>query len=317
MQYRRLGRAGIQVSAIALGSWLTYGTVTEQETAQACVREAFELGINHFDCANAYGSQPHQGEEALGQALKPFERSEYVLTTKAFWPVGPKPNQSGLSRKHLMDQVEKSLKALGTDYIDIFYCHRPDPNTEVEETLRAIDDMVRQGKILYGGISEWQPPEIAEALTVQERLKLNPLRASQPVYNMLNRYIESAVLPMCERSGMGLVVFSPLAQGILTGKYRKGQAPPAGTRAAEARVNRSMQRSLTDANLDRVEQLSAVADDLSITLTQLALAWVLRQPAIASALIGASKPEQIQENVKALDVQLTEDVLSRIETILA
>lgn len=317
MQYRRLGRSGIEVSAIALGSWLTYGTVTEEETTQACVREAFDLGINHFDCANAYGREPHAAERSLARALKPYPRDAYVLTTKAFWPVGTHPNQQGLSRKHLMHELDASLKAFQTDYVDIFYCHRADPKTEVEETLRAIDDMVRQGKVLYAGISEWQPAQIAEALAVQARLQLNPVRASQPVYNLLNRYIESAVLPMCESAGIGLVVFSPLAQGLLTGKYQKGQVVPPGSRASEVRVRGSIERVLTDENLDRVTALMSVAQDLGVTLSQLALAWILRQPAISSALIGASKPEQIRENVKAVDLTLSEETLSRIDAILA
>lgn len=317
MEYRRLGRSGIQVSAIALGSWLTYGTVTERETAKACVHEAFELGINHFDCANIYGSEPHAAERFLAEALAPYPRNEYVLTTKAYWPISGKPNQGGLSRKHLFHQVEDSLRALNTDYVDIFYCHRADADTEVEETLRAIDDLVRQGKVLYGGISEWQPHQIADALTVQERLKLNPLRASQPVYNLLNRYIEQGVLPMCEAAGIGLVVFSPLAQGLLTGKYRKGQALPEGSRASTNQVNGSIKRILTEKALETVEELLGLAHELNITLSQLALAWILRQPAIASALIGASKPEQILENVKALDVRLSQETIERIETILA
>jgi L-glyceraldehyde 3-phosphate reductase len=317
MQYRRLGRAGIQVSAIALGSWLTYGTVTEETTAIQCVQEAYELGINHFDCANVYGREPHAAEEFLAKALAPFPRHEYVLTTKAFWPVSDKPNQSGLSRKHLFHQVDESLRALKTDYVDIFYCHRFDPNTEVEETLRALDDLVQQGKILYAGISEWQPPEIMEAISVQERLQLRPLRASQPVYNLLNRYIEPGVLPLCEQAGMGLVVFSPLAQGLLTGKYRRGQAIPPGSRAADPAVKSSVERLLTDDRLAKVEQLAALAAELGLTLSQLALAWVLRQPAIASALIGASKPEQIRENVKAVEVTLTPEVLARIDAIVA
>lgn len=315
MQYRRLGRAGIEVSAIALGSWLTYGTVTDEKVAESCVHTAFEAGINHFDCANAYGNEPHAAERFLAKALAPFSRNEYVLTTKAFWPVSPKPNQRGLSRKHIFHQVEESLKALETDYVDIFYCHRSDPSTEIEETLRAIDDLVRQGKVLYGGISEWQPHEIAQALVVQERLGLNPLRASQPVYNLLNRYIEAAVLPMCEASGIGLVVFSPLAQGLLTGKYRRGQEPPQGSRATSFPHIR--ERLAAQADWDRVEQLSGVAGDLGVTLSQLALAWVLRQPAICSALTGASRPEQILENVKALDVALDPSTLERIENILA
>jgi aryl-alcohol dehydrogenase-like predicted oxidoreductase len=317
MQYRRLGRAGIEVSAIALGSWLTYGTVTEENTATACVRTAFEEGINHFDCANAYGSEPHAAERFLARALKPFDRSEYVLTTKAFWPVGPKPNQRGLSRKHLKHQVEESLKALGTDYVDIFYCHRADPNTEIEETLRALDDLVHEGKVLYAGISEWQPAQIAEALLIQEHLKLNPIRASQPVYNLLNRYIEAAVLPLCEKAGIGLVVFSPLAQGLLTGKYRKGEEPPQGSRASVAKVRGSIAGMLTDENLARVEALAGVATELQLTLSQLALAWILRQPGIASALIGATNPSQNHENVKAVDVRLDEETLARIDAILA
>lgn len=317
MKYRRLGRSGIQVSEIALGSWLTYGTATEKDTAVACIREAYDQGINHFDCANVYGSRPHAAEEFLSEALSSYRRSDYVLTTKAFWPISDKVNQGGLSRKHIFDQVDESLRALKTDYVDIFYCHRADPNTEVEETLRAIDDLVRQGKILYGGISEWQPNQIADALTVQERLQLNPLRASQPVYNLLNRYIEPGVLPVCEQGGIGLVVFSPLAQGVLTGKYRKGQSLPEGSRASNSSVNWSMQRALTDDTYEKVEQLIGVAEDLNISLGQLALAWVLRQPAIASALIGASRPEQIQENVKAVDVKLSQETLDRIETILS
>ncbi len=317
MQYRRLGKAGIEVSAIALGSWLTYGTVTDQAVGEQCVRAAFDAGINHFDCANAYGSEPHAAERFLGQALSSFPRSEYVLTTKAFWPVGPKPNQKGLSRKHLFHEVETSLKALGTDYVDIFYCHRADPFTEIDETLRAIDDLVRQGKVLYGGISEWQPAQIAEALTVEARLGLHRLRASQPAYNLWNRYIEAAVLPMCDANGIGLVVFSPLAQGLLTGKYRQGQSVPAGSRWGESRVNGSMARLMSDANLNRVEQLLDLATTLGMSLSQLALAWILRQPAIASALIGASRPEQIHENIKAVDIRLDPAILSQIDTILA
>jgi len=317
MKYRRLGKAGIQVSEIALGSWLTYGTVTERENGIQCVRQAFEVGINHFDCANVYGHEPHAAEMFLKEALAPFKRDEYVLTTKAFWPVGDKPNQRGLSRKHLFEQIDQSLKALGTDYVDIFYCHRADPETDVEETLWALDDLVRQGKVLYTGISEWAPQQISEALAVQAARGFRPLRASQPVYNMFNRYIEAAVLPQCEQAGMGVVVFSPLAQGVLTGKYRRGEAPPPGSRAATEGVKHFVARFLTDEILAKVERLSGVARDLGITLSQLALAWVLRQPAISSALIGASRPEQILENVKAVDITLDADTLARIESILA
>lgn len=316
MKYRRLGKSGIEVSAIALGSWLTYGTVTEQKTAEDCVHQAYELGINHFDCANAYGHEPHAAERFLAGALAPYDRSSYVLTTKAFWPVGQHPNQGGLSRKHIFHQVDESLRALGTDYVDIFYCHRADPNTEVEETLRAIDDLVAQGKILYGGISEWEPQQIAALLRTEERLGLRKIRASQPVYNLFNRYIETAVLPMCEEAGIGLVVFSPLAQGLLTGKYRKGQPIPEGSRAATERVKGSISRMLDEERLDRVEQLSGLAAEFGISLSQLALAWILRKPQISSALIGASRPEQIVENVKACDVTLDQATLDRIDRIV-
>lgn len=316
MKYRRLGKSGIKVSEIALGSWLTYGTVTEQNTAESCVHHAYELGINHFDCANVYGSTPHAAERFLNQALAPFARDSYVLTTKAFWPVGPGVNDRGLSRKHLIAQLDQSLEALGTDYVDIFYCHRYDPDTEMEEILGTIDDQVRAGKILYGGVSEWPAEKIAKAVTVQTALALHPLRASQPVYNMFSRYIEQAVLPLCEQSGIGVVVFSPVAQGLLTGKYRKGQALPEGSRATTKEVSNFITRYLTEENLDKIEALLLVAQDLGLSLSQLALAWILRQPGIASALIGASRPEQITENVKAVDVQLSADVLRRIEDIL-
>ncbi len=316
MKYRRLGKSGIKVSEIALGSWLTYGTVTEQDTAEACVHHAYELGINHFDCANVYGSAPHDAERFLGKALSSFSRDSYVLTTKAFWPAGPGVNDRGLSRKHLITQLDQSLQALGTDYVDIFYCHRYDPDTEMEEILSTIDDMVRQGKIRYGGVSEWPAEKIAEAVRVQSDLKLHPLRASQPVYNMFSRYIEQAVLPLCEENGLGVVVFSPIAQGLLTGKYRKGQAHPAGSRAMTKEVSNFITRYLTDEYLERVEALLVLSEELGISLSQLALAWVLRNPGISSALIGASRPEQITENVKAVDVRLTRETLTQIEEIL-
>ncbi len=316
MQYRRLGKAGIKVSEIALGSWLTYGTVTEQSVGEACVHKAYELGINHFDCANAYGSEPHAAERFLKDALAPFGRESYVLTSKAFWPVGPTPNAQGLSRKHLIHQVDESLRALGTDYLDIFYCHRYDPDTEIEEVLYTLDDLVRQGKILYPGISEWPVSKIAEAIQIVEKRGLHRIRASQPVYNLFNRYIEQGVLPLCEENGMGLVVFSPLAQGLLTGKYRRGQAFPEGSRAATPRVSGFITRMLEDKTYDRIEALQTVAKDVGMSLSQLALTWVLRQPGIASALIGASHPEQVAENVQAVGKTLSPEVLERIESIL-
>jgi aryl-alcohol dehydrogenase-like predicted oxidoreductase len=316
MEYRRLGKSGLKVSEIALGSWLTYGTVTEVEQSIACVKQAYELGINHFDCANVYGATPHAAEEVLGKALADFPRESYVLTTKAFWPVGDGPNDRGLSRKHIVQEVEKSLRALNVDYIDIFYCHRYDPDTDLEETLRAIDDLISQGKILYAGFSEWPADKIAEGVRLQKELGLHKFVASQPVYNMFNRYIESAVIPICDNAGIGQVVFSPLAQGVLTGKYKKGQPAPEGSRAATPRVSKFVERYLSDDILDKVDRLQAIAKELDLTLAQLALAWVLRLPSVSSALIGASRPEQIVENAKASGVRLSEDALEAIENVL-
>ncbi|WP_026961478.1 aldo/keto reductase family protein [Alicyclobacillus herbarius] len=316
MEYRRLGKSGVKVSEIALGSWLTYGTVTEQEKAIACVKEAYEQGINHFDCANMYGATPHAAEEVLAQALRPYRRDSYVLTTKAFWPVGEGVNDRGLSRKHIFSQVEQSLRALNTDYVDIFYCHRFDPETDLEETLRALDDLVRQGKVLYIGFSEWPVERIAEAIQLQKELNLHKFVVSQPEYSMFNRKIETAVIPVCDTAGIGQVVWSPLAQGVLTGKYRKGSALPSDSRATTEKVNRSIQKYLTDAYLDKVEKLIEVANEAGYSLAQLALAWVLRLPSVSSALIGASRPEQVAENVKASGLKLDEATLEKIDAIL-
>jgi aryl-alcohol dehydrogenase-like predicted oxidoreductase len=317
MEYRRLGKSGIKVSEIALGSWLTYGTVTEKEQAIATVHKAYELGVNHFDCANMYGATPHAAEEVLGDALREFPRDSYILTTKAFWPVGQGVNDRGLSRKHIISEVEKSLQAFNTDYVDIFYCHRYDPETDLEETLRAIDDLIAQGKVLYGGVSEWQPHQIADAVQLTRELGLHKLAASQPIYNMLERYIEPAVIPICEDAGIGQVVFSPLAQGVLTGKYKSGQPAPSGSRAATPGVQKAISRWLDERILEKVEQLGSIAEKADLTLAQMALAWVLRQPNAASALIGASRPEQVEENVKASGVKLSDELLSEIANVLA
>jgi L-glyceraldehyde 3-phosphate reductase len=316
MEYRRLGKSGIQVSEIALGSWLTYGTVTEKERAIACVKTAYEEGINHFDCANVYGKTPHAAEEVLGEALSSYRRDSYILTTKAYWPTGDGVNDRGLSRKHILSQVNQSLKALNVDYVDIFYCHRYDPNTDLEETLRALDDLVAQGKILYAGLSEWPADRIAAGVHLQKQVGLHKFAASQPVYNMFNRYIESAVVPICDEAGIGQVVFSPLAQGVLTGKYKKGEPLPQGSRASTEGVSHFVERFLDDQHLAKVESLREVAVDAGLSLAQLALAWVLRLPSVSSALIGASRPEQVQENVKAAGVKLEQAILKRIEDIL-
>ena len=231
MKYRRLGRTGLKVSEVSLGSWLTYGGYVERENAVNAIKTAYDLGINFFDTANVY--EKGAAEVLVGETLKAYPRESYVLATKAFWPMGDGPNDRGLSRKHIMEQAHASLKRLGHDYVDIFYCHRHDPETPLDETLRAIDDLVRQGKVLYVGVSEWQASQIAEALTVADRYLLDRIVVNQPIYNMFERYIEKEIIPLSERSGIGQVVFSPLAQGLLTGKYTSASDIPADSRAAK------------------------------------------------------------------------------------
>ncbi len=315
MKYRRLGNTGLKVSEIGLGSWLTYGTAAEQKAADECVAAAFECGINFFDTANAYNRG--EGEKAIGAALRPYKRSDYVLSTKVFFPMGDGANDRGLSRKHIMEQCEASLRRLGTDYIDVYFCHRFDQDTPVEETLRALDDLTAQGKILYAAVSEWSAAQIAAASGISHRLNLRPLASNQPIYNMFERYIEQEVLEVSREAGLGQVVFSPLAQGILTGKYKPGQQAPAGTRGADDSVNGVIRSYLRDDVLGVVAQLDEVAAGLGVKLSQLALAWVLRQPDVSSALIGASKPAQVQENAQAVDIVLLPDTLETIDRILS
>ncbi|MCY9666107.1 aldo/keto reductase family protein [Paenibacillus alginolyticus] len=314
MKYRNVGRSGLKVSEISLGSWLTYGTAAEQKAADACIAQAFESGINFFDTANAYNRG--EGEKAMGAALKPYERSSYVLSSKVYFPMGEGPNDRGLSRKHIFEQCDASLKRLGVEYIDLYFCHRYDIHTPLEETLRALDDLVAQGKIMYAAVSEWNGAQITEAAGIAERLRLRPLISNQPIYNMFERYIEREVLPVSAQKGLGQVVFSPLAQGILTGKYKLGQPIPTESRAANDSVNSFINSYLNDQVLQVVHDLEQVAQQLNISLAQLALAWVLRQPGVSSALIGATRPEQIEENVKAVDVELGPETLEQIEVIL-
>lgn len=311
MRYRRLGGSGLKVSEISLGSWLTYGGYVERENAVNSIKTAYDLGINFFDTANAY--EKGAAEELVGKALKAYPRESYVLATKAFWPMGEGPNDRGLSRKHITEQVNASLKRLGHDYVDIFYCHRHDPETPLHETLRAIDDLIRQGKVLYAGVSEWQASQIAEALGVADRYLLDRIVVNQPVYNMFDRYIEKEVIPLCERSGIGQVVFSPLAQGLLTGKYTSATDIPQDSRAAKLD---GIRKRITEEKIAKVQQLEAIASELEVTVGNLALAWILSKENIASALVGASRPEQVTENAKASGIDLSEDVLSRIEEIL-
>jgi aryl-alcohol dehydrogenase-like predicted oxidoreductase len=314
MEYRRLGGSGVKVSEISLGSWLTYGGSVAERQATDCIHRAYDLGINFFDTANVYVRGA--AEKIVGNALKGFDRDSYFLATKVYFPMGEGPNDRGLSRKHITEQCHASLKRLGVDYVDLYQCHRYDEETPLEETLRALDDLVRQGKVLSVGVSEWTADQIGEALRIAKEMNLDRIVSNQPRYNMLQRGIEDAVIPLSEREGVGQVVFSPLAQGILTGKYRPGEAPGEGTRAADPESSRFMRRLMNEEVLTAVDGLRAVASEAGLTMTQLALAWVLRRPNVSSAIIGASRPEQVEDNAAASGVELPPEALGRIDEIL-
>ena len=314
VEYRRLGKSGVKVSEISLGSWLTYGGSVAEEQAAACIDRAYEIGINFFDTANVY--MRGAAEEIVGRALRGFERDSYFLATKVYFPMGEGPNDRGLSRKHITEQCDASLRRLGVDYVDLYQCHRYDENTPLEETLRALDDLVRQGKVLYIGVSEWTADQISDAMRIAGEMNLDRLVSNQPQYNMVQRRIESEVIPLCEREGVGQVVFSPLAQGVLTGKYRPGDAPEQGTRAADPESNRFMQQLMNEEVLSAVDGLRSVASEAGLSMPQLALAWVLRQENVSSAIIGASRPEQVDDNAAASGVDLSADMVSEIDRIL-
>ena len=314
MEYRRLGSSGLKVSEVCLGSWLTYGGAVDDRTAEACVDKAFEVGINFFDTANVYAGG--KAEEVWGRILRKYDRDDYVIATKVYFPMGDGPNDRGLSRKHIREQCDRSLKRLGLDYIDLYQCHRYDNETPLEETLRALDDLISAGKVLYVGFSEWPVSRIAEAVYIQKQLGLDPFVSSQPYYNILGRGIEKEVMPTCWRHGIGQIVFSPLAQGVLTGKYQPGQPPPPGTRAADPRQNMFLNRGqLDDEMLRKVQQLRPMAEREGLTMAQLALAWILRREEVSSVIIGASRPEQIEENAAASGKTLSPETLEEIDQL--
>ncbi|MDF0726286.1 aldo/keto reductase family protein [Cytobacillus sp. S13-E01] len=314
MKYRRLGRSGLKVSEISLGSWLTFGKTVDANVASETIHKAYELGVNFFDSANVY--ERGEGERILAKSLKDYKRESYVISTKAFWPMGDGPNDRGLSRKHIIEQVHASLKRMDLDYVDIFYCHRYDHETPVDETLRAIDDLIRQGKILYAGVSEWSAAQIQEAVSVADKYLLDRIIVNQPQYNMFHRDIEDEIIPVSDKNGISQVVFSPLAQGVLTGKYKGGQIP-SGSRGANEKVNTWVKQIINDIVLTKLDRLEEIANAIEVTLPELALAWILRQPNVASTLVGASNPEQIAANVRASNVVLSFETLQRIEQVLA
>lgn len=315
MNYRNLGKYGLKVSEVALGSWLTYGGATEDSAARACIERAYDIGINFFDTANVYAAG--ESEKVVGRVLSAYSRESYVLATKAFFPMGDGPNDRGLSRKHLFEQCHASLKRLGCDYIDLYQCHRYDESTPLEETMFALDDLCRQGKILYYGVSEWSAAQILAAVDLAKTEHLHPIVSNQPRYNMLGRDIEAEVIPASESAGIGQVVFSPLAQGILTGKYRPGAPLPEGSRAADSRQNYFMgQGKLDEDVLEKVQRLVPVAEGLGMSMAQLALVWCLRQKNVSSVIIGATKPSQVDDNAAASGKSIPQDVLARIDSVL-
>jgi aryl-alcohol dehydrogenase-like predicted oxidoreductase len=314
MEYRHLGRSGLKISEIAYGNWITHGSQVEEEAARACVAAALDEGITSFDTADAYAGT--KAEEVLGRALHGVRRESLEIFTKLYWPVGPGPNDSGLSRKHIMESVHGSLRRLQTDYVDLYQAHRYDHETPLEETLRAFDDLVRQGKVLYVGVSEWRAEEIASALRIAAEMGFDRIVSNQPQYNMLWRVIEAEVLPLCQKEGIGQIVFSPIAQGVLTGKYLPGSPAPAGSRATDAGGSRFIERVLTEDVLTRVQQLKPIADEAGLTLAQLAVAWTLQNPGVSAAIVGATRPQQLRENVRASGIRLDEAVLRRIDDVL-
>jgi aryl-alcohol dehydrogenase-like predicted oxidoreductase len=315
MEFRGLGKSGLQISEIAYGNWLTHGSQVEQDQALACVRQALEVGITTFDTADTYADT--KAESVLGQALKGERREGLEIFTKVYFPMGqPGRNDHGLSRKHIHESINGSLHRLGTDYVDLYQAHRFDDQTPLEETMEAFADVVRQGKALYIGVSEWNAAQLREGHRLARELRI-PFVSNQPQYNMLWRVIEGEVIPTSLALGIGQIVWSPIAQGVLTGKYQPGQAPPAGSRATDRRGGSEMIGAwLKDPVLAAVQQLTPLAREAGLTMAQLAVAWVLQNPAVSAAIIGASRPEQVLENAKAAGVKLEAALLDAIDDVL-
>ncbi|QFG25780.1 aldo/keto reductase family protein [Actinomadura sp. WMMB 499] len=315
MEFRHLGRSGLKVSEIAYGNWLTHGSQVEEDAANECVRAALDEGVTTFDTADAYAGT--RAEAVLGRALQGQRREGLEIFTKVYWPTGPGQNDRGLSRKHIMESLNGSLRRLGTDYVDLYQAHRFDHETPLEETLRAFDDLVRQGKVLYVGVSEWRAEQIEAALKIAGEMGFDRIVSSQPQYSMLWRVIEEEVVPLCEREGIGQIVWSPIAQGVLTGKYKPGQPLPEGSRATDDKGGSDMiRRYMSDDLLTRVQELRPIADELGLSMAQLAIAWTLQNPNVSAAIVGASRPGQVRDNVKAAGVKLDADVLRRIDDVL-
>ena len=315
MEFRHLGSSGLKISEITYGNWLTHGSQVENDVATQCVRAALDEGISTFDTADVYANT--KAESVLGEALKGERRESLEIFTKVYWPTGPRgKNDTGLSRKHIMESIDGSLERLQTDYVDLYQAHRYDVETPLEETMQAFADVVRQGKALYIGVSEWTAEQIRAGHALAQDLGIQ-LVSSQPQYSMLWRVIEDEVVPTCAELGISQIVWSPIAQGVLSGKYKPGQAPPEGSRATDEKGGADMiKRFLEDDVLDRVQQLEPVAKELDLSMAQLAIAWVLQNDNVAAALVGASRPEQVSENVKAAGVRIPDELMTKIDEAL-
>jgi aryl-alcohol dehydrogenase-like predicted oxidoreductase len=313
MEFRHLGRSGLVISELTYGNWITHGGQVEEEAARACVQAALDAGITTFDTADVYAHGA--AEEVLGRALKGERREGLEIFTKVYWPMGEGKNDRGLSRKHIMESIDASLGRLQTDYVDLYQAHRYDYATPLEETMEAFADIVRAGKAHYIGVSEWTADQIRRGHALARELKIQ-LVSSQPQYSALWRVIEAEVVPACEELGIGQIVWSPLAGGVLTGKYLPGQPAPEGSRGADPRYGRFVESWMKDEVLERVQDLSKVADEAGLNLPQLALAWVLQHPNVSAAIIGATRPEQVESNVKAAGVKLDPELYAKVNELL-
>ena len=314
MRYRKMGKWGVKLSAVGLGSYLTIGFKLDEKTSRETIKKAYESGINFFDTADQYALG--EAEKVLGKYLSEYDRTTLFILSKCFAPISNDPNDRGLSAKHIFESCHKSLKRLRTDYLDVFMCHRPDPDTPLEETIRAMEDLARQGKILYWGISEWPAQHIVRANRVAHDIGARPIGVNEPRYSLLYRYPERNLFPATQAEGIGNVVFSPLAHGMLTGKYKPGEDAPPGTRAADEDINQIIKKLYwTEGNKEKGQELVKIASDLGVSAAQLAIAWCLRNPAVTSVITGASRVSQVEDNVKAAEIDVPDDVAEKIEKL--
>ncbi len=321
MEYRKMGKWGVKLSCLGFGSYLNLGHKSDNKSSEKMVQTAYENGINFFDTADAYGVPDENGikgqaEALLGKLLKPFRRSTLFVISKVFFAMGHWPNDKGLSAKHIKEGCEASLQRLQMDYLDVLMCHRPDPDTPLEETVRAMDDLIRQGKILYWGTSQWSPEQLVKANAVAGAMNARPIGVNEPSYNLLYRHPETSVFQVTAQEGIGNVTYSPLANGLLTGKYLPGKPLPKGSRASESDINGYMMTTYyKEENIEKSKRFKEIAEEMGLTAPLLAIAWCLRRPEVTSVILGARKAEQLEENLKAADVEIPEEVLTKLDEL--